>query len=91
MDLSTFHQINGLLDPSLILIETLARVMLIARFFRCTARLLYVLNEVYVMSISFFGSKAFPFFHTANAMAEIFRASVIVASSCFRPRTNNPE
>src|SRR5262245_49058102 len=30
MDLSTYHQINGLLDPSLILIEKLTRVMLIA-------------------------------------------------------------
>jgi hypothetical protein len=40
MDLSTYHQINGLLDPSLILIEKLTRVMLIAgSVFRFTARL----------------------------------------------------
>jgi|RhiMethySRZTD1v2_1073278.scaffolds.fasta_scaffold160865_3 hypothetical protein len=40
----------------------------------------------HVVCVSFFGSKRSPFFQTANVMAEIFRASVIVASSDFSPR-----
>lgn len=91
MDLSTYHQINGLLDPSLILIEKLARVMLLAgSFFASQHGCPAVLDEVYVANISFFGSKATPFFHTANVVAEIFRARVIVAISGFIPRATKP-
>lgn len=89
MDLSTVRQIIGLLDPSLIPIEKLSRRWLPSSRSSNSAAL-PVLDQVHVACISFFGSKRSPFFQTANVIAEIFRASVIVASSDFMPRSTKP-
>jgi len=89
MDLFTICQIIGLLDPSLIPIEKLPRRWLPSSRSSNSAAL-PVLDQVHLVCISFFGSKRSPFFQTANVVAEIFRASVIVASSGFIPRASKP-
>ena len=55
-----------------------------------TAKLFPFSMMDYTVFISFFGSKDSPFFQTAKAIAAILRASVIVASSGFIPRSIKP-
>lgn len=49
-----------------------------------------VLVTGYVVFFSFFGSKDSPFFQTAKVIAEILRASVMVANSGFIPPETRP-